>query len=99
MSFFWPVFSRIRNEYVDLRSKSPYSVRIWKNTTKENFVCGRFSNNENNGYKHLKGIENTRYTENDRYEIGKYASENNNLKASDCFKQNFPNLKENTVST
>ena len=29
--FFWPVFSGIRNEYGDLRSKSPYSVRIQEN--------------------------------------------------------------------
>ena len=31
-SFFWSVFSRIRNEYGDLRSKSPYSVRMRENT-------------------------------------------------------------------
>ena len=30
--FFWSVFSYIRTEYGDLRSKSPYSVRIQKNT-------------------------------------------------------------------
>ena len=30
--FFWSVFSYIRTEYGDLRSKSPYSVRIQENT-------------------------------------------------------------------
>ena len=31
-SYFWSVFSSIRSEYEDLRSKSPYSVRIEDNT-------------------------------------------------------------------
>ena len=31
-SFFWSVFSNIRTEYEDLRSKSPYSLRIQENT-------------------------------------------------------------------
>ena len=31
-SYFWSVFSCIRTEYGDLRSKSPYSVRIRENT-------------------------------------------------------------------
>ena len=31
-SFFWSIFSRIWNEYGDLRSKSPYSVQIRENT-------------------------------------------------------------------
>ena len=31
-SYFWPVFSCIRTEYGDLRSKSLYSVRIQENT-------------------------------------------------------------------
>ena len=30
--FFWPVFSYVRNEYRDLRSKSLYLVRIQENT-------------------------------------------------------------------
>ena len=30
--YFWSVFSCIRTEYGDLRSKSPYSVRIQENT-------------------------------------------------------------------
>ena len=30
--FFWSVFFRIWTEYGDLRSESPYSVRIWGNT-------------------------------------------------------------------
>ena len=36
--FFWSVFSRIRTEHRDLRSKSPYSVQIGKiRTRKKNF--------------------------------------------------------------
>ena len=31
-SYFWPVFSCIRTEYGDLRSKSLYLVRIQENT-------------------------------------------------------------------
>ena len=31
-SFFWSVFSRIRTEYGDLRTRSPYSVRMRENT-------------------------------------------------------------------
>ena len=31
-SYFWSVFSCIRSEYGDLRSKSPYSVRIQEYT-------------------------------------------------------------------
>ena len=31
-SFFWSVFSCIRTEYGDLRSKSPYSVQMQENT-------------------------------------------------------------------
>ena len=31
-SYFWSVFSCIRIEYGDLRSKSPYSIQIQENT-------------------------------------------------------------------
>ena len=31
-SLFWSVFSRIRTEYGEIRSISPYSVRMWENT-------------------------------------------------------------------
>ena len=34
-SFFWTVFSCIRDKYGDLRSKSPYSVRIQENTNQK----------------------------------------------------------------
>ena len=34
-SFFWPVFSRIRNEYGEILRISPYSVRMWENTGQE----------------------------------------------------------------
>ena len=30
--FFWPVFSRIRTEYGEIRSISPHSVRLRENT-------------------------------------------------------------------
>ena len=51
-SFFWSVFSCIRTECGDLLGKSPYSVRIQKNTdqseyrklrTRDNSVFGHFS--------------------------------------------------------
>ena len=29
--FFWSVFSRIRTEYGEIGSISPYSVRMWEN--------------------------------------------------------------------
>ena len=41
--FFWSVFSYIRNEYGNLRSKSPYSVRIQENRDRINSVFGYFS--------------------------------------------------------
>ena len=31
MEFFWSVFSCIRTEYGEIRSISPYSVRMWEN--------------------------------------------------------------------
>ena len=45
-SFFWSVFSCIRTEYKDLRSKIPYSVRIKRIRTRKNSVFGRFSLSE-----------------------------------------------------
>ena len=42
-SFFWSVFSRIRTEYVYLRSKSPYSARILKIRFRKNSVFEHFS--------------------------------------------------------
>ena len=36
--FFWSVFSRIRNEYGEIRSMSP-----WENTDQKNFEYGYFS--------------------------------------------------------
>ena len=48
--FFWSVFSRIRSEYGDLRSKSVYGVspnmekcEYGKIQTRKNFVFGYFS--------------------------------------------------------
>ena len=39
---FLSVFSRIRTEYGDLLCKSPYSVRMWENTTQKNSENGHF---------------------------------------------------------
>ena len=41
--FFWSAFSRIRTEYVDIRSISPYSVRMRENTDQKNSEEGHFS--------------------------------------------------------
>ena len=40
--FFWSVFSRIRAEHGELRSKSSNSVRIPENTDQKNFALGQF---------------------------------------------------------
>ena len=37
-SFFWSLFSCIRTEYGDLLRKSPYSVRVQKNTDQKNLL-------------------------------------------------------------
>ena len=59
-SFFWSVFSRIRTEYEDLRSKSPYSVRIRENTDQKNSAFGYFSHSDRSHYKlDLEGISYT----------------------------------------
>ena len=60
-SFFWSVFSRIRTEYGEIRSISPYSVQMRENTDQKNSVFGHFSRIVNNGrssyvYKNLKTI-------------------------------------------
>ena len=41
--FFWSVFSRIRTECGEIRSISPYSVRIRENTEQKTSVFGHFS--------------------------------------------------------
>ena len=43
MEFLWSVFSRIRTEYGEIRSMSPYSVRMWENTDQKNSEYGHFS--------------------------------------------------------
>ena len=40
---FWSSFSRIRTEYGEIRSMSPYSVRIRENTDQNNSEYGHFS--------------------------------------------------------
>ena len=37
---FWPVFSRIRTEYEEIRSISPYSVRMREDTDENNYEHG-----------------------------------------------------------
>ena len=39
---FWSVFSRIRTEYGEMRSISPYSVRMGENTDQNNSEYGHF---------------------------------------------------------
>ena len=38
--FCWSAFSRIRTEYGDLQSKSPYLVRMWKNVDQKSSEYG-----------------------------------------------------------
>ena len=40
--FFWSVFSRIRTEYGEIRSISPYSVRMREHMGKKNSEYGHF---------------------------------------------------------
>ena len=40
--FFWSVFSCLRTEYGEMRSISPYSVRIRENTDQKNSEYGHF---------------------------------------------------------
>ena len=40
---FWSAFSRIRTEYGEVRSISPYSVRMQENADQNNFEYGHFS--------------------------------------------------------
>ena len=44
-SFFWSVFSRIRTEYREIRSISPYSAQMWENKDHKKSVFGHFSRN------------------------------------------------------
>ena len=41
--FFWSVFSRIPTEYWEIRSISPYSVRMQENMDQKNSEYGHFS--------------------------------------------------------
>ena len=40
---FWSTFSRIRTEYGEIWSISPYSVRMWQNADQDNSEYGHFS--------------------------------------------------------
>ena len=40
--FFWPIFSRIRTKYGEIRSISPYSVQMRENTDQKNSEYGHF---------------------------------------------------------
>ena len=53
-SFSWSVFSCIRTENVDLRSKSPYSVRIKKNQDQKKLsIWALFTLKNSDYFKHL----------------------------------------------
>ena len=41
--FFWSIFSRIRTEYGEIQSISPYPVRMRENTDQKNSEYGHFS--------------------------------------------------------
>ena len=41
--FFWSLFFRIRTEYGEIQSISPYSVRMRANTDQKNSEYGHFS--------------------------------------------------------
>ena len=43
LEFFWSVFYRIRTEYEEIRSISPYSVQIRENVDQKYFEYGHFS--------------------------------------------------------
>ena len=43
---FWSVFSRIRTEYEEIRSISPYSVQMRGNTNQNNSEIGHFSHSD-----------------------------------------------------
>ena len=43
LEFFWPTFSRIWNEYGEIRSISSYSVQMRENTDQKNSEYGHFS--------------------------------------------------------
>ena len=46
-SFFWSIFSRIRTEYGETRSISPYSVRMRQKRTRKNSAFGHFPHSGN----------------------------------------------------
>ena len=48
--FFWSVFSRIQTKYGEIRSISPYSVRMWKNKDKKNSEYRHFSRSKRKTY-------------------------------------------------
>ena len=56
-SFFWPVFSRIRNEYGEILRISPYSVRMWGNTDQKNSVFGQFSRSQSYQIFYLRFVD------------------------------------------
>ena len=45
-SFLWSVFSRIRTEYGELRSISPYSAQMRENADQNNSEYGHFSDSD-----------------------------------------------------
>ena len=43
LKFWWSLFSRIRIEYGEIRSISPYSVQMWEKTDQKNSKYGHLS--------------------------------------------------------
>ena len=52
LELFGSVFSRIRTEYEEIRSISPYSVRVGENTDQNNSENGHFSRSDVPFIKH-----------------------------------------------
>ena len=57
LEFLWSVFSFIWTEYGEIRSISPYSVRMRENTDQKNSEYGHFSRNGIDQFSHKTVVE------------------------------------------
>ena len=80
--FFWSAFSRIWTEYGEIRSISPYSVRMRENADQKNSECEHFSCSANdtknsNFYSSwgTNSIDSSRWILVDLWKLIKFASE------------------------
>ena len=70
LEFLWSVFPRIRTEYGEIRSMSPYSVRMWENNDQKNSEYGHFSLSVNtldthqNAFRTLSNIDGGAFLQN-----------------------------------